>query len=198
MTKFEQLDSMLEQGNGYITTRAVTEQGISKPYFAEYVHSRELERVAHGVYQSRDAWPDDMYVLHLRNSNIIFSHQSALALHGMMEREPHYIYVTVKQGYNATHLRNQGVIVHTVSPEIFTLGLTSATTTFGNTVPTYDRERTLCDVIRQRGAMDVQTYQTAIREYMLHDHKNLPHLIRCSRALKVEDDVRRYLEVFLL
>ena len=28
MTKFEQLDSMLEQGNGYITTRAVTAQGI--------------------------------------------------------------------------------------------------------------------------------------------------------------------------
>ena len=142
MTKFEQLDTMLEQGNGYITTRAVTAQGISKPYFAEYARSRELERVAHGVYQSRDAWPDDMYVLHLRNSNIIFSHQSALALHGMMEREPHHIYVTVKQGYNATHLRKQGVIVHTVSPEIFTLGLTSATTTFGNTVPTYDRERT--------------------------------------------------------
>ena len=197
-SKDAQIDSMLEQGNGYITTRAVTEQGISKPYFAEYVHSRELERVAHGVYQSPDAWPDDMYVLHLRNSNIIFSHQSALALHGMMEREPHHIYVTVKQGYNATHLRKQGVIVHTVSPEIFTLGLTSATTTFGNTVPTYDRERTLCDVIRQRGSMDVQTYQTAIREYMLHGHKNLPHLIRCSRALKVEDDVRRYLEVLLL
>lgn len=55
MTKFEQLDSMLEQGNGYITTRAVTAQGISKPYFAEYARSRELERVAHGVYQSRDA-----------------------------------------------------------------------------------------------------------------------------------------------
>lgn len=105
MTKFEQLDTMLKQGNGYITTRAVTAQGISKPYFAEYARSRELERVAHGVYQSRDAWPDDMYVLHLRNSNIIFSHQSALALHGMMEREPHHIYVTVKQGYNATHGR---------------------------------------------------------------------------------------------
>ncbi len=45
MTKFEQLDTMLEQGNGYITTRAVTAQGISKPYFAEYTRSRELERV---------------------------------------------------------------------------------------------------------------------------------------------------------
>ena len=51
MTKFEQLDSLLEQGNGYITIRAVTAQGISKPYFAEYARSRELERVAHGVYQ---------------------------------------------------------------------------------------------------------------------------------------------------
>lgn len=88
--------ALLEQGNGYITTRAVTEQVISKPYFAEYVRSRELERVAHGVYQSPDAWPDDMYILHLRNSNMIFSHQSALALHGMMEREPHYVYVSLE------------------------------------------------------------------------------------------------------
>ena len=91
MTKFEQLDSLLEQGNGYITIRAVTAQGISKPYFAEYARSRELERVAHGVYQSPDAWPDDMYVLHLRNSNIIFSHQSALALHGFREMERVYV-----------------------------------------------------------------------------------------------------------
>lgn len=198
MTKFKQLDSVLEQGNGYITTRAATEMGISKPYFAEYVRSRELERVAHGVYQSPDAWPDDLYILHLRNSNIIFSHQSALSLHGMMEREPNRICVTVKQGYNATHLRRQNISVHSVSPDIFTLGLTTATTTFGNTVPVYDRERTLCDVIRQRGTMDVQIYQTAIREYMLHGDKNLEHLIQCSRALKVEDDVRRYLEVFLV
>ena len=126
MTKFEQLDSLLEQGNGYITIRAVTAQGISKPYFAEYARSRELERVAHGVYQSRDAWPDDMYVLHLRNSNIIFSHQSALALHGMMEREPHHIYVTVKQGYllldhwHPDDLRNSG---YTILPVTFENGL---------------------------------------------------------------------------
>ena len=113
MTKFKKLDSMLEQGNGYITTRAVTAQGISKPYFAEYARSRELERVAHGVYQSPDAWPDDMYILHLRNSNIVFSHQSALALHGMMEREPHHIYVTVKQGY----YKEKGKSKKIVSPD---------------------------------------------------------------------------------
>ena len=40
MTKFEQLDTMLEQGNGYITTRAVTAQDISKPYFDQYARSR--------------------------------------------------------------------------------------------------------------------------------------------------------------
>ena len=45
----------------------------SKPVFYDYVHSRELERVAHGIYLSKDAWVDAMYLLHLRVEQAVFS-----------------------------------------------------------------------------------------------------------------------------
>ena len=66
MGQFEQLDQLLETQDGMLRTAQVVSAGISKPVFYDYVHSRELERVAHGIYLSKDAWVDAMYLLHLR------------------------------------------------------------------------------------------------------------------------------------
>ena len=72
--RFEILDNLVESGNGYLRTSRVLEQGISKPTLAEYVSKRNMERVAQGVYLAADAWPDELYLLSLTNSRIVFSH----------------------------------------------------------------------------------------------------------------------------
>ena len=70
-------------------------------------------------------------------------------------------------------------------------------TSFGNEVPVYDRERTLCDVIRAKKDVEIQTFQTAVREYMSSSGKNLGNLMRYAKALGVENEVRTYTEVML-
>ena len=72
MGQFEQLDQLLETQDGMLRTAQVVSAGISKPVFYDYVHSRELERVAHGIYLSKDAWVDAMYLLHLRSNRQCF------------------------------------------------------------------------------------------------------------------------------
>lgn len=47
-----------------------------------------MARTAHGVYATADAWPDDYYLLALRNDRFIFFHESTLYLHLLTEREP--------------------------------------------------------------------------------------------------------------
>ena len=197
MTRFELLDELVEKGNGYLQTSQVLENGISKPTLADYVIKRNMERVAQGVYLAEDAWKDELYILHLSNSRIIFSHETALFLHGLMEREPKDISVTVRAGYNATHLRKKGIRVYQVKPEIEELGITDIQTNFGNTVRAYDMERTICDVIRYKEAMDVQVFQYAMKEYMTSKGKNLGSLIRYAKMLGIENEVRTYTEVML-
>ena len=63
MTRFDLLDNLVENGNGYLCTSQVLERGISKPTLADYVSKRNMERVAHGVYLAEDAWPDELYLL---------------------------------------------------------------------------------------------------------------------------------------
>ena len=108
MTRFDLLDNLVENGNGYLCTSQVLERGISKPTLADYVSKRNMERVSHGVYLAEDAWPDELYLLYLSNKRIIFSHETALMLHGLMEREPNKTSVTVQAGYNSTHPRKKG------------------------------------------------------------------------------------------
>ena len=197
MGKFDVLDQLVEDGNGYLLTATALDHGISKKTLANYVEARGLERAAHGVYMSEDAWKDDYYLLYARNCKVVFSHESALYLYTLMDREPSITTVTVPKNYNSTHIAKQGVRVIHTKPEWYDMGVTRVKTSFGNEVPVYDRERTLCDIIRAKKDVEIQTFQTAIREYMSSGGKNLGNLVRYARELGVEYEVRTYTEVML-
>ncbi len=197
MGKYEVLDRLVSEGNGYLQTSDALKNDVSKQTLAKYVKSRGLERASHGVYISDDAWPDDYFLLHLRNSRLVFSFESALYLHGLMDREPSVTTVTVPKGYNSKHISDKNIrVVHT-KEEWYEMGISSAKTGFGNEVLVYDRERTICDIIRNKNEMEIQTFQTAMKEYMSSKGKNLGNLISYARTLGIEKTVRTYTEVML-
>lgn len=197
MGQFDALDSLVRSGNGYLRTSEVTRQGISKPTLAEYVSRRQMLRVAHGLYRSPDAWQDELYQISAANGRAVFSHETALMLYGLTEREPEQICVTVPTGYNATHLRQKGLKVYQMKPELARLGKSEEKTVFGNPVLVYDRERTICDIIRQKDSMDIQVFRFALKTYMADRQKDLNRLLFYAKALGVETAVRTYTEVLL-
>ena len=198
MGQFEQLDQLLETQDGMLRTAQVVSAGISKPVFYDYVHSRELERVAHGIYLSKDAWVDAMYLLHLRVEQAVFSHETALFFHDLTDREPLEYTVTVKTGYNPSKLKAEGVQVFTIKAELHGVGLTTAQTPIlGHTVPVYDLERTICDLLRSRNNMEMQTFQGALKMYARRKDKDLRTLMRYAGMFRVEKILRQYLEVLL-
>ena len=52
-----------------------------------FVQSRGLKQAAHGIYLSKDAWVDAMYLLHLRCPQAVFSHETALFLKAYARRK---------------------------------------------------------------------------------------------------------------
>ena len=197
MKKNEVLEELLKEGNGYLFTKDVVAKGISKTYLAKFVKKMNLEHVAIGVYMNPNEWRDELYLLSLKNPKAIFSHETALFLHGFMEREPSLIYMSVSQGYNATHLREKGVKVFQVRENRRLLGKTEILTSFGNKVAVYDKERTICDIIQRKESMDIQVFQTAMKEYIASKDKNLSNLMKYAFLFGVEEEVRRYTEVLL-
>ena len=76
------MDALLKNNN-MVTTSQVQELGFSKQTLNNYVKAGLLERIRQGLYITPDAVHDDMYSLMLRSESIIYSHESALFLHGI-------------------------------------------------------------------------------------------------------------------
>ena len=197
MGQFEQLDQMLTAQEGMLRTSQVVSSGISKPVFYDYVRSRDLDRVAHGIYLSKDSWVDAMYLLHLRFEQAVFSHETALFFHDLTDREPIEYTVTVKTGCNPSKMKAEGIQVFTIKADLHDVGLTTAKTPFGHTVPVYDMERTICDLLRSRSRIEIQTFQGALKAYARRKDKNLRALMQYAGMFKVEKILRQYLEVLL-
>ena len=197
MTAYEKLDMLFEQNNGIIKTAQVLEAGIVKSTFYTYAKRRGLEQVAHGIYISPDAWTDSMYLLHLRCAQAIFSHESALFLHDLTDREPSTYSITVKTGYNPSSLQADGIKVYTIKKELHGVGIITMNTPFGNPVLAYDAERTICDLIRSRSGIEMQTFQNALKQYAKLKEKDLRKLMRYAKMLRVDKLLRQYLEVLL-
>lgn len=197
MKQFEQMDQMLTMQDGMLRTSQVIAAGISKPMFYDYVRSRDLERAVHGIYISKDSWVDSMYLLHLRFEQAVFSHETALFFHDLTDREPMEYTVTVKTGCNPTKMKAEGIQVFTIKSELHGVGITTAQTPFGHTVPVYDMERTVCDLLRSRSRIEIQTFQGALKAYVRRKDKNLRTLMQYAGMFRVEKILRQYLEVLL-
>ena len=102
MSTSDILESLIEKDNGYLITSKAVESGVSKPSVSKYVREHDMEKVAHGIYILDNVWPDELFVLQQRNKNIIYSGETALYLHGLIDREYSHICFTVPTGYNAT------------------------------------------------------------------------------------------------
>lgn len=193
--KKDDLRKLAENNNGYLFTSDVTAHGISKTYLSKFVKENDYERVGHGIYVAPDIWPDELYLLQKANPKIIFSGETALYIHGLTDREYGKVEVTVPQGYNAVHLRKKKIKVRTQNDNLYNLGKEIVESGYGNRIVVYDKERAICDAIKERNKMDIQKFQTAIKEYMSSVNRKLQVLVQYAEILGVRDEVMKYVEV---
>ena len=61
----------------------------------------------------------------------------------------------------------------------------------------YDRDRTICDVLRNMNKMDREIFNKAIQGYVNDTKKNIPNLMRYAKELRVQKRVRELIGVWL-
>jgi predicted transcriptional regulator of viral defense system len=171
--------------------------GISRGVLSKWAKAGKVRRVARGVYQPRDAVPDDLEVLFKLAPNAVLSHESALYLLGLSERCPARHSVTLPTGTNPPRAFAGMVKAYYVKPGWLGAGLTRARTPTGIEVPCYDAERTLCDVLRSRGRIDEETLNDALRRYAAWAGKDLNRLAEWARLLRVGRVLRERMGAWL-
>lgn len=183
--------------NVVITNKEAKKLGYTRYNLSELTKSGQLERLRPGLYQLKGKVIDDFVLISSNSNRIIFSHQTALYLHDLSDRTPSVFHISVPQGYNASHIkkRYEDIQVHYVKKDLYEIGKTEIKSPQGNLIPIYDIERTICDIIIDREKIDKQIFTDAIKRYFKSNNKNLRRLIKYSRLFKIEDEIRKYMEV---
>ena len=61
----------------------------------------------------------------------------------------------------------------------------------------YDRDRTICDVLRNMSKMDKEVFNKAIQNYVRDAKKNIPDLMKYAKELRVQKRVKDLIGVWL-
>ena len=192
------IEKMIQSNQGVISASEVRAAGISPSYLSHLHEIGKIYRIERGLYASSDTYVDEMSILYMKNKFIVFSHLSALYLHDLTDRSPLKMYITVPRTKNISNLiRSENVSVKRSNNNTHSLGLIHLPSPTGFLVPVYSMERTICDIIKHKNQTDSQIFSDALKRYTRRNDKNLSQLIDYAKQLKVENQLRIYMEVLL-
>lgn len=191
------LMDLLSEKGGRITAKEASLAGIHRMFLKQLADAGQIVRVARGVYQLATTQEDELLNLQHRCPTGIFSCETALFLHSLMERAPFVWTMTFKGFYHSSSLEKNGIVVKHSSKSLYPLEIVEVKTPLGNIVRAYSAERTLCEIMTAKVAADIQTITYAVKTYVSRKEKNIPKLIQLAKAFHVEKKLRAYLEVLL-
>lgn len=192
-----ELADIARKYGGIVETKTAAAHGISKAMLYKLCRENEIYRIVQGQYILPDDMQDELLSISKRSDRIIFSHETALFLHGISDRTPFEHTITVPSHCTVSAAIKSECKVYYIKSELFELGKTECKTPAGNLVPCYDLERTVCDVVRSRNRIGTETFLAALKRYAADPRKNLNTLDRYAKKMRVANVLRQYLEVLL-
>lgn len=193
----DQIIQLARENNGVITTSDLSEKGILRGNLKKLVDTGRLEKTARGVYILPEIWEDEFVNLQARFKKGIFSNETALFLWDLTDRTPNRYDMTFPDNYNVTNAKNEGISCSRVKREWYKEGEVQKKSPGGNKVIAYNMERTLCDILRKRSGIDTGVITESFKRYTARKDKNIPLLSEYAKIFRVEEKVRRYLEVLI-
>ncbi|MDJ0306690.1 MULTISPECIES: type IV toxin-antitoxin system AbiEi family antitoxin domain-containing protein [Dehalobacter] len=197
MKTIDKIKEILKQNNGIITASQVTDANISRHYLKKMLDIGALAKVDRGIYIKPKMWEDKMYILQYKYSRGIFSHETALYIHGLTDRIPQKYTMTFPYGYHTHSLKEENVIIKKSVKDLYELGLTKGVSPCGNPIRLYDVERTLCDIVKGNNTCDIQIVNQAMKQYAKMPGNNIPLLFDYAEKVRVKPKILNYMEVLL-
>lgn len=187
---------IMKKNNEIITPSQLEKKGISRVYLSKMEREGIIEKVDRGIYVTKDFKYDEYYLFQLKYPKAIFSYNTALYFYEMTERTPIKMDVTVYREYNP-HRFKDFVNVYKISKELYNLGVTEKKSPQGMKVKTYNLERTVCDIIKNKDSIDIEIRNKAIKKAIKSKEFNASKMFEYAKKMNIYDKVKNYMEAII-
>lgn len=189
----EKLQEIISINNGHVTTKELKECGYSTYFINQLVNLKYFDKISRGKYLYKDSIDDEFKLIQQNNNKLIYSNETALYLHHLTDRSPEKHTVTTVSGY---HLRNHDVKVYYVKEDLFKLGMSEIIDDLGSKIIIYDKERTICDIIKNKNRIETQIYIEGLQNYFLNEKINLNKLSMYAKKMKISKKVQEIVALY--
>ena len=158
-----------------------------------------IEKVKRGYYHwIEDCGTSEAALISRLFPDAVFCMETALFYYQYSDRTPAEWNITVDKNTSRqrTNMDYPFVKVYRVEPALCALGETDGMIEHTK-VRIYDRDRTICDVLRNMNKMDREIFNKAIQRYVTDAKKKIPNLMQYAKALRVQKKVTDLIGVWL-
>lgn len=158
-----------------------------------------IEKIKRGYYHwIEDYGNSEIVIINSLFPDAVLCMETALFYYRYSDRNPAEWDIAIDKNTSRqrTKIEYPFIKAYRVEPGLVTLGETEGEIDF-HKVRIYDRDRTICDVLRNRNKMDKEIFNKAIQGYVKDLKKNIPNLMEYAKALKVKKKVNDLIGVWL-
>lgn len=158
-----------------------------------------IEKIKRGYYHWINSYgKDEIVIINRLFPDGVLCMDTALFYYKYSDRTPAEWHITIDK--NTSRQRTQVeyplIKAYRVESELLPFGETNGEID-SQKVRIYDRDRTICDVLRNMNKMDKEIFNKAIQGYVKDPKKNIPNLMQYAKALRVQKRVKNIIEVWL-
>ena len=194
MKNIEIFKNYIENNSGIILASDLKKLNIHKQYLKLLCDEGYVERKEKGVYVKKEKNVNDFFLIQQRYKTGIFSHNTALYFYHLTDRTPLKYDMTFK---NNIRVNDEIIEPHYIKQDKYELGIIELELQDKTTIKVYNLERTIIDILRDRNKIDLQIFNTAMKEYMKRKDKNLIKLSKYAKEFKMEKILKKYMEILL-
>lgn len=198
MEKKRIIRKTFRENGGILRTSELNNLGLSSRQINKLLESGEIIRIKRGFYELPDSiYPEEVVIARLFSNSVIFL-ESALMIYDYTDRVPAAWQIAVDRDSEKTQYQIDypQINVFYIEPKLLEVGV-DIIQIEGVDVKIFNRDRTICDVLRYENKLEREVFSNAIQRYVKDPKINIRRLIEYSEIFNIKNKVQTYIGVWL-
>lgn len=193
------IKNIFRKHNFIMTTAELNSEKIYYEDIQKLINECLIEKIKRGYYHWIDAFNgSEIVIINKLFPDAVLCMETALFYYKYSDRTPAEWTITIDKNTSRrrTKIDYPFVKAYRMEPELLSIGETKGEIDFLD-VRIYDRDRTICDVLRNMNKMDKEIFNKAIQNYVKDTQKNIPNLMQYAKKLRVQQRVKNIIGIWL-
>lgn len=196
--KIKNMEKRFIENGGILKTSELNAIGFSSRQINKLIDEGTISRIKHGFYESIEHPPkEEVIIARLFPKAVIFL-ESAAIYYGYTDRIPSAWQIAVDKNSQKSLYDIDYLLIepYYLEPKYINIGV-DVIEVDGVDVRVYDRDRTICDMLRYEKKLEAEVFANAIKRYTNDSEKNVRRLFEYAGEFNIIKKVQTYLGVWL-